>query len=57
MLAPGKKGDQQDGRPSAGMEGQVMSLKMDLEIEVRPMFEAVGISWGRLQSWLAKRPG
>ena len=50
MLAPGKKGDQQDGRLSAGMEGQEMLLKIDLEIEVRSMFETLGISWGRLQS-------
>ena len=57
MLAPGKKGDQLDGRSSAEMEGQEMLLKMDLEIEVRPMFETVGISWWRLQSWLAQRPG
>ena len=59
MLAPGKKGDQQDGRSSAGMEveGQEMLLKMDLEIEVRSMFETVGISWWRLQSWLAQRSG
>ena len=57
MLAPGKKGDQQDGRSSAGMEGQEMLLKMDLEIEVRSMFETVGISWWGLQSWLAQRSG
>ena len=57
MLAPGQKGDQQDGRSSAGMEGQEMLLKMDLEIEVRPMFETVGLSWWGLQSWLAQRSG
>ena len=57
MLAPGKKGDQQDGRLSAGMEVQEMLLKMDLEIEVRPMFETVGKSWWWLQSRLAQRPG
>ena len=28
-----------------------MLLKMDLEIEVRSMFETVGISWRGLQSW------
>ena len=57
VLAPGKKGDQQDGRLSAGMEGQEMLLKIDLEIEVRSMFETLGKSWWRLQSWLAQRLG